>query len=136
MHLWDEKVFEPNYVKDLKPSTEEQKLAAVATLRRWGLRIYWKNLLKDCLDRLRTKFGTDWYTKPRSRNGKSTPVQVEVHALSNVMWHATEADWFEYNRGSQLHYFRFPPIYQKIARDGVRVFFEKKGPTSRRAAPP
>lgn len=137
VHLWDEKVFTSDYAKDLQPSTEEQKLAAVATLRRFALKIYWKNLLKDCLDRLRTNFGADWYTKPRSTSkGKSTLVQVEVHALSNVMWHATEADWFEYHRGSQLHYFRFPPIYQKMARDGVRVFFEKKGPTSKRAARP
>eukprot|EP00984_Skeletonema_dohrnii_P009298 scaffold3548_cov79-Skeletonema_dohrnii-CCMP3373.AAC.5 len=127
-HIWDERVFK----NDLKPSSDAQKEAAVATLRRFGLGIYWKNLLGDCRERLRTNFGQKWYNKSRSKHGKATELAVEVNALANVMWHATEADWFEYKRGSQIHYFRFPPIYQKMARDGVKVFFEKKGPSSKR----
>lgn len=51
-HLWDERVFNPKIEKHLKPSSEAEKEAAVATLRRFGLGIYWKNLLGDCRERL------------------------------------------------------------------------------------
>eukprot|EP00986_Skeletonema_menzelii_P013615 scaffold8081_cov83-Skeletonema_menzelii.AAC.2 len=109
---------------------------AVSVLREWVLKIFWKKLRTDCIAHLRKKYGESWMDLPRAINGQPTKLGVEIQALSNIMWHATEANWFEYKSGSTLHYFRFPIFYQGIAKEGVRVFFEKDGPTSMRAQPP
>ena len=108
---------------------------AVSVLRSWGLKIYWKKLRSDCIQRLRENYGPEWFKLPRMKGGRYTDVGIEVEALSNIMWHATEANWFEYKSGSALHYFRFPLFYQGIAKDGVPIFFEKDGPKSMRAQP-
>lgn len=174
-HLWNDRIFTKDVVDDGPtmlfcfpsvtrqdgslvglPVTEEVRIGAANVLRRWGLCIYRRNLLGDCLKRLRQKFdkkvklkGEDgkvvkkkgkavrktvpwWNTtvNPREVNGKVTKLAVEIYAMSNILWHAAEATWFEYPCGSHINYFRFPVIYQQIARDGVRVYFQDKGPTS------
>ncbi len=51
------------------------------------------------------------------------------------MQRAANNDWFEYPAGSRLHYFCFPACYQREAREGVRVFFNDKRPSSMRRQP-
>lgn len=110
---------------------------AVSVLRDWGLKMFWKKLRTDCTTRLRKNYGRNWMSLPRKdKKGRLTKLGVEIQALTNIMWHATEANWFEYKSGSALHYFRFPIFYQGIAKEGVRVFFEKDGPKSMRRQPP
>jgi len=53
-----------------------------------------------------------------------------------MIWHATNTNWFEYKSGTRLYYLRFPLKYQKIARDGVPIYFETDGPTSMDDQPP
>jgi len=161
VHLWDNKVFTPEVSATCQPVSDECKIAAANTLRDWGLSIYRRNLLADCRKRLQNNYNKEvrverddgqgyvlnedgsfktkiipWYDtakNPRETKGKVTPLAVELHALSNILWHASEATWFEYTSGSQIHYFRFPPFYQLMAKEGVRVYFEKAGPTSKSA---
>lgn len=109
---------------------------AVGVLREWGLKNFWKTLRKDCIARLRKNYGEDWMNLPREKDGQPTKLGIEIQALSNIMWHATECNWFEYKSGSALHYFRFPIFYQGIAKEGVRVYFEKEGPNTMRGQPP
>ena len=109
---------------------------AVGVLRAWGLKRFWKSLRADCIARLRKNYGTNWFNLPRVKNGRPSKLGIEIQALSNIMWHSTECNWFEYKSGSALHYFRFPLYYQGIAKDGVPVFFEKEGPTTMRGQPP
>ncbi len=109
---------------------------AIGVLREWGLKRFWKTLRKDCITRLRKNYGTDWINQPRMKDGHPTKLGIEIQALSDIMWHATECNWFEYKSGSALHYFRFPLFYQGIAKEGVRVYFETEGPTTMRGQPP
>jgi hypothetical protein len=133
--VWNDVIKEGSNPRD--DLGEERFRQAADVLREWGLKRFWKKLRSDCIKRLRKNHGKDWSTLPRKKkNGQPTRLGVEIHALSSIMWHATEGSWFEYHSGSALHYFRFPLFYQGIARDGVPVFFEKDGPTSMRRQTP
>ncbi len=48
---------------------------------------------------------------------KAGEVQPSRHrkAIQEIIWRATQNDWFEYPGGSWLHYFRFPSRYQSQA---------------------
>jgi hypothetical protein len=52
-----------------------------------------------------------------------------------MLWHLTHTSWFEFNTGSRLVHFCFPERYRKEAWDGVKTFFERPGPTTRKAQP-
>lgn len=136
VHYWREAILEKAKTKpDLCSGCVEY---ALNTLREWWLKRFWKKLRAACITRLRENYNDaegDWMTKPRYEGGGLTSLGVELQLLASVVWYSTEASWFEYNSGSALHYFRFPIFYQGIAKDGVPVFFEKKGPTSKRRQP-
>ena len=53
-----------------------------------------------------------------------------------MLWHATHTNWIGYKAGTWLCHLRFPVRYQKIVRDGVPIFWEKKGPTTIDRQPP
>jgi hypothetical protein len=56
--------------------------------------------------------------------------------MANLLWHSTHtSSWFEYNAGLHPVCFRFLERYHKEARDRVRPFFKKPGPTTCRAQP-
>jgi hypothetical protein len=128
VYLWDRRIVGDN------PSERKQK--ALTGLRLFGLRLFRRGLFKDCIDRLERKFGRAWRLLPlRTPSGKLTPVAKEKEALRHILWHATEATWFEYLRGSRIHHFRFPFRYQRMARDGVPIFFETPGPSKMQRQP-
>lgn len=77
-----------------------------------------------------------WPSRPRNEHNTLTPLGRDLHAISNLLWHATNASWFEYKAGSWLYHFRFPLIYQKIVQDGVPIFFEKECPTKKQCPLP
>ena len=56
-------------------------------------------------------------------------------ALVQLLRHLAQTDWFEYHAGSRVAHFRFPARYQKIARDGVPIYFEKPGPSTKGSQP-
>mmetsp|Transcript_11711 Transcript_11711/g.19385 ORF Transcript_11711/g.19385 Transcript_11711/m.19385 type:complete len:1450 (-) Transcript_11711:1434-5783(-) len=132
VHLWNDRLFNTKVnSNNTASSSEPSRVNAANKLRELGLRMYRRSLRKDCLTRVNTRFGKGWQTAPRHKpDGTLTELGIELHALTNILWYAGEATWFEHKSGSTLHYFRFPPIYQKIAKDGVPIFFEKKGPAS------
>ena len=133
VHLWNDRLFPTTMETNNTPPSETCRVNAANKLRELGLRMYRRSLRKDCLQRINTRFGKGWQTAPRHKpDGSLTELGIELHALTNILWYAGEATWFEHKSGSTLHYFRFPPIYQKIAQEGVPVFFEKRGPTSRK----
>jgi hypothetical protein len=115
---------------------EEKKLKALDGLRKFGLRLFWRGLYKDCITRLKQKFGVAWALMSlRTESGRLSRVGKEKEAMRHMLWHATEASWFEYNRGSKVYHFRFPLRYQKMARDGVPVYFETPGPSKMQPQP-
>ncbi len=51
------------------------------------------------------------------------------------MWHSSHTSLFEFNASLQLVHFWFPARYRREARDGIKPFFERPGPTTRKAQP-
>ena len=124
VHLWNLRI-----IADTEPEMIALKEKALKGFRILGLRLFWRSLYKDCIDRLHRKFGRAWpLMSQRTASGKLTRVGREREAMSNLLWHSCNASWFEYHCGSRVYHFRFPLRYQKMARDGVKIFFEKPGP--------
>jgi len=105
-------------LKIYRDNPDNYKVAAANVLREWGLKIFRRSLLRDCTARLRKNFNKTvkiksksgvfakkrqrhqvihWYdTKHnprRTKDGKVTPITVELYAMTNVLWHAAEATW-------------------------------------------
>ena len=123
IHEWDFRVCRQ------PPSPIEVK--ALTTLRTFMLGVYRRKLLRDCRRFLSNKHGDVWW----KGIGMSVPFETRQDKLAvrEVVWRATENDWFEYTSGSRLHFFRFPAKYQQVARDGVKIFMLDAGPSSMKA---
>jgi hypothetical protein len=81
---------------------------------------------------MRWMHGKDWSAKSRVPNSGAGK---DAEAIHDILWQATENDWFEYPLGSRLIFFRFPACYCTQAKQGVRVMFTDKGPSLRRQQP-
>jgi hypothetical protein len=129
----------PVYLWDLRIVSEnapECEILALSGFRKFGLRLFWRGLFKDCIARLHSKFGRAWLLMAtHSPSGKLTRIGKEREAMTNLLWHATQASWFEYHCGLRVYHFRFPIRYQRMARDGVPVYFEKAGPDTMQPQP-
>ena len=126
-HLWDDRVNAPSVSK-------RQKGKALSGFRKLGFRWFRRGLVEDCSKFMRSEHGKDWKERGARRDatGKLTELGRDLAAIAGMLWHAGHTTWFEFNAGSRLVHFRFPPRYRKEARDGVRPFFERPGPTTRR----
>ena len=128
-HLWNDRV-------PCSAGVEARDGALDAFRSMWWHKGYMRGLRRDCFDYMCQEHGEEWSTSRRRVDGKMTAVGRDQHAISNLIWHATHTNWFEYQAGSRLVHFRFPPRYQRMARDGVPIFFETPGPTSMEEQPP
>ena len=130
VHLWDERVCRA------KPSTIQ--VAKLQVLRSFILRAYQRQVYLDCVSYLRKRYGKKWYMLPNyskiaKKHGKERA--RDVHAMRDIVWRCQQNSWFEYTSGSRLFYYRYPQRYQKIARDGVPVFFFGPFPKKKRHQP-
>ena len=55
--------------------------------------------------------------------------------MREILWRATNNNWFEYPAGSQLLFFWFPARYATQALEGVRVMYTGAHPTSMERQP-
>ena len=124
VHLWDEKV-----CRGL-PSAKES--AALTNHRTFCLRIYQRRLWKETRSYMTKKFGSDWFA--RARSGTKGAAR-EIRAVEEILWRAAENEWFKYLVGSTLMHFCFPARYRRQALEGVKVYFTREGPTSKRTQP-
>ena len=134
-HLWNWRI---DQGFGFKAGTNQEGLRdqTYSAFRKFGWRLFIKGLRHDCAEFLVDKYGKEWSTRARkTSDGKLTELGRDQHAIMNIIWHATHTNWFEFKAGSKLVHLRFPVRYQKIARDGVPVFFEKQGPTSKKRQP-
>ena len=116
----------------IKPfASPEKREQTLAFYRSRGWSKFVRHLTSDCASYLSDKYGGDWKTQPRKKNGKLTPLGVDQHAICHIIWHATNTTWFEYLAGTRLIHFRFPKRYRSQARDGVPIFFESSVPESK-----
>jgi len=88
----------------------ETRNAAFDEIRRLAFQLFMSNLLTDCVRHMAKSHGKNWSTKPRKVTKGGT--------ITNMLWHSTHTNWFEYNAGSRLIHFRFPKQYRKEVRDG------------------
>jgi len=129
IHLWNDRVRAPGVSK-------ERRDKALVGLRKLGFRRFRKVLLRDCSVYLASAYGADWERQPRRRRGgERTELDRDQGAITSMLWHSTHTNWFEFKAGSRLVHFRFPERYRKEVRDGVKVFFERPGPTTRKKQP-
>jgi hypothetical protein len=71
----------------------DQQARALDILRVFMLRVYRRRLRKEICRYLSSKLGRGWMSKGRTRRD-------EVRAMKEIMWRASENDWFEYSAGS------------------------------------
>ena len=60
---------------------------------------------------------------------------MDVSACRDIVWRASNNDWFEYPFGSRLNFFRWPAKYRSLARDGVPIHFLGPPPKSMKPQP-
>ena len=122
LHLWNDRVTIPGF-------SDKRRDAALAAIRRVAHKLFLRTVRRDCWRHMADEHGPDWTRRPRlSKEGKVTHLGRDQHAVCSIIWHAAHSDWFEYKCGSRLVYFRFPPRYRKVARDGVPAFVEREVP--------
>ena len=130
--LWNRRV-------EKKGVTAEARDSALNGFRKLGWRFFMRALREDSLRFLREKHGADWAERRirarRRNNSARRELEKDRAAIANLMWHATQTDWFEYTAGSRIIHFRYPVRYQRIAREGVPSYFEQPGPDTRDAQP-
>ena len=128
-HLWNDRIRCPPGV------TEAQRDVALEGFRKLGHRWFLRGLVRDSVGYIRLTYGTSWKKARHTKDGELTTLGKDREAISDVLWHSVNTSWFDYHAGSTLIHFRFPALYREIARDGVEVFFEKPGPTTRGTQP-
>ena len=117
--------------------SKEERDKALTGFRKIGLGMFLCGLRHDCYAYMVDEHGVDWCKSGMQKKlGKLTQLGRDQLAITGILWHATHTNWFEYKAGTRLYHLRFPVRYQKIARDGVPILREKKGPTSRARQPP
>jgi hypothetical protein len=94
-----------------------------------------RGLARDCVMYMRSMHGPSWGTLPQKRDGVLTELGRDQEAVLDMLWHAMHTSWFDYHTGSRLVLLRFLTHFRAMARDGVPVWFERPGPTTREAQP-
>ena len=126
-HLWDVAVCRG------PPSPEQAK--ALSTMRIFMMRLYRQRLWREIRSYMRHNHGPSWLDKMRNpKTNRNTAEEAE--GMRDILWRASENEWFQCPIGSRLLFFRFPRRYRTQALRGVRIMFTDKGPTSRRQQPP
>ena len=107
VHLWDCAV--------MGRETVEIEAKALATLRQFLMRVYCRRLWREIRQHMGKSFGKNWTTglvkddgKPRHQHQAAVK---EANAMREILWRATNNDWFEYPAGSRLLFFWFPARY-------------------------
>jgi hypothetical protein len=130
LHLWNKRIRSPGV-------TREKRDAALTAFRKLGHRWFLHGLTCNCSVHMRRTHRKNWPTQPRSRPDEElAKVGKDQHAIAGILWHATHTNWFKFHAGLHLVHLRFSIRYREMARDGVPVFFERPGPTSREFQPP
>ena len=126
-HLWDAAVCRG------PPSPEQAK--ALSILRLFMMRVYRQRLGREIRSYMNYNHGSNWLDKMRNPTMNRNTAE-EAEGMRDILWRASENEWFQCPIGSRLLFFRFPRRYRTQALRGVRIMFTDKGPSSRRQQPP
>jgi hypothetical protein len=125
VELWDEAMCRQ------PPTVKQQR--ALLILRGFMLRLYCLQLWQDARTFLKREHGDDWL---RKIHAKGSGAAEDAKAMRDILWQASENDWFEYPAGLRLIFFRFPARHRTQAKRGVKVMFTCKGPSAKQRQPP
>ncbi len=128
VYLWNNRVKSPGI-------TQERQDAELTAFQKLGFRWFMCGLTRDCVAYMRETHGTDWVNRRRTKGESLTELGRDQAAIAGMLWHSTHTNWFDFHASSRLAHLRFPIWYQKMAQDGVPVYFEWPGPTTRKAQP-
>jgi hypothetical protein len=128
-HLWNDRIRCPPGV------TEAQRDVALEGFRKLGHMWFLRGLVRNCVGYIRLTYGTSWRKARHTKDGEMTTLGKDREAIAGILWHSVNTSWFDYHAGSTLIHFQFPTMYREMSRDGVKVFFEKPGPTTRESQP-
>ena len=128
VHLWNDRISAAGV-------SSEVIGVALTALRKLGWLWFMKTLRRDCIRFMKDRHGLNWASKPRTAGEGTTELGRDQAGISSVLWHSTQTNWFEYHAGSKVVHFRFPARYQKLARDGVPIYFEQPGPSMKSMQP-
>ena len=77
---------------------------------------------------MKDKYGKSWFEKwivgrKRKRNGdkKREELLRDLKAGQDALDRALSGDWWEWLKGSRLHFWLWPKFFQREARDGSNV---------------
>ena len=105
-HLWDAAVCHG------PPSPEQAK--ALSTLRLFMMRIYRQRLWREIRSYMKYNHGPNWLDKMRNPTVNRNTAE-EAEAMQDILWRASENEWFQCPIGSRLLFFRFPQRYRTQA---------------------
>jgi hypothetical protein len=130
--LWDERVWCGNSHEDsvlaFKASFNKCPLSSLRLflLRRWKL-----NVRRSFILFLKRKYGD-----PRDPNRLASPeAQRDIEVGRECLWHAVNADWWDWSKGSRPFFWRWPAVLQCYVRDGFPPFMKGDPPAYRRPKP-
>ena len=75
-------------------------------------------------------YSSIWKKPCHTQSGQATDLEKDWEAVAGILWHSVHTSWDDYHTGSRLGHFRFPSGYQKMACNGVEVYFERPGLTT------
>jgi hypothetical protein len=97
----------------------QQQVGDVNKTLRVGLANGWKDRMRtECLEYLRETHGFDWYSKKK----ETEDIRKDSAAIADVMHRVYHCDWWEWNQGSTLFFWRWHPEFKACARDGTPVW--------------
>jgi hypothetical protein len=123
--LWDSAM-----VRDFSQleSLTRQEVGEVNEALRCGFVRNWKSRMKlETLAYLRETHGFDWY----SRRHQDDEIRKDANAMADVMHRVYGSDWWEWNKGSTLFFWRWHPEFKASVRDGIPIFMGYRQPTYR-----
>ena len=109
---------------DFSDKVDQLRFKCSLNKLRRGCLIYWKNKVKTDFE--------EWY----QLKGKTHPhaKQVLIDGLAAVR-KASQASWWNWDKGSSIFFWRWPADYQEIVRVGLAPMFDTEAPMNRDQQP-
>jgi len=110
---------------DFKNPFDKLKLSRLVRTLRGAASMYWKKLVKRDFQR--------WFTKYGAHHKEHAEIKLAGEA---AVAKAAETSWWEWKSGSTIFFWRWPPDYQDVVREGLVPMFDSEPPTNSDRQPP
>jgi len=132
VHLWDERVWSVHHISARRQSFQARYHHCPLDSFRGFLLRRWKINVRQSFQRyLREAYGTTW-SKLGQRGSRLT---ADLRSGRECLWHAMEAEWWEWSQGSRPFFWRWPSSLRDLARDGFPPYISSVLPQYTRPQP-